>query len=746
MTRIGLLLAALLASASPVLAQPVPFDMTPESELVIAPPAPASQPDVPDVPAPVVVAPQRSEHFILPGAVRLTGEQSRAASVIYLTQAQADAPARLNLSYINALVVAPEISALTIRINNSEIVRRPLASSAVSGQIAVDIPSGLLRQGANTIELLATQRHRTDCTVNSTYELWTQIDSGTATLSFEGDNLGQVSQLADLAAIGVDAEGHTTIRLIAPSLGQPEATDAAVILAQQLALVLRVPDLRVEMATELSQEAAPGVLDVVLGTADQLPEGLAGYAVQAGSGAIAAIVPQSSGVNTLLVSGPDWQRIAQASDAILAAAPVSADRPRVDLPDALPMITGGETLSLADFGLSTVEFNGRRLTTSFQFLLPPDFYANNYGEAELVLDAAYAADVLPGSEIDIYTNAQIASATPLLRTDGGRLRDTAIRFPMTNLRPGRNVIEVIVNLNTQSDAVCSAGWTGQAPGRFVFSSSTQLRVPQFARAAALPDLELLTGSAWPYSDATEVPLVVGEGLDAAVSAMTLMARAASASDRVLPVNITSEAQLSPDQNAILVMPISEMSAPTKGRSGLTEGTAGTSGSADVLDQFAASGDHANPFIGFADRMLKGVGLSIDDLRVLPRQDSAYPVSSGSVVMAQSMQPEGGLWTVLSSSDSASMRAGMERMAVTEQWRQVGGRVSTLLPTNADVTSIETVSPVVVQTQPFSLQNARLVAANWFSGNILYFSAALALVAILLMLSTALVLTRSGRRQ
>src|SRR5690606_15413680 len=110
------------------------------------------------------------------------------------------------------------------------------------------------------------------------------------------------------------------------------------------------------------------------------------------------------------------------------------------------------------------------------------------------------------------------------------------------------------------------------------------------------------------------------------------------------------------------------------------------------------------------------GLTLEDLRVLPRAEAPHNVASGSVVMAQSAQPEGGLWTVLSGSDTASIRTGMERLAVTAQWRQIDGRVSSLLPSDTDVKTVAAVAPVVVQTQPFSLQNFRLVVANWFSGN------------------------------
>lgn len=749
MIKSRLLAATLLSTiVLPVWAQPAPFDMTPESGLRTAPPPPYSTPgNAQPIPAQPVVA-QRFEHYVLPsGDFRLTGEESRQANLVYLTKAQAEAPARLQLSYINAVVVAPEISQLAIRINGTELVRNAIASSSAPSMIAIDVPAGLLREGANRIEFSASQRHRTDCTVSSTYELWTEIDSGTALLSFEGRDVGQIRQLSDLAAIGVDADGATTIRLITPDLDDPEATHIAIELAQKLALALRVPNLHVERATNLSEAYAPGTLDVVLGPVAGLPGTLAQYGGQAGAGPIAALLTLPSQANTLLVSGPDWAGVAQATDAILAAAPISAERPRIDLPDAIPTLLGGQSLFLSDLGVPTTEFNGRRYTALFQFELPPDFYANLYGEAELVLDAAYSSDVLPGSEIDIFTNGQIASATPLLRTDGGLFRDTVIRLPMKNLRPGRNAIEVVVNLNARSDAVCSPGWTGEAPVRFVFSSSTQFRMPDYARAATLPDLQALTGSAWPYSEDPQVPLVLGRGTEPTMAAMTLLARAATASGKVLPVSVTAENQLQPDQNAIFVMPLAELSQLTTSRVHLAAGaTRSSTEEGAVLDQFRSGASQSNGVNNFADWALGRVGLSIDDLRLLPRYDAPYPVAANSVVLAQAMQPEGGLWTVLTGPDNANMLAGAQRLAVTAQWRQVGGRVSTLAVADTAVTAVETLEPQLVQTQPFSIWNLRLVAANWFSGNILIFTGVLAGAAILLMMATALVLGRAGRQK
>ena len=132
---------------------------------------------------------------------------------------------------------------------------------------------------------------------------------------------------------------------------------------------------------------------------------------------------------------------------------------------------------------------------------------------------------------------------------------------------------------------------------------------------------------------------------------------------------------------------------------------------------------------------------------MQRHDSAYlPEESNAVILAQAVQPEGGTWTYLTIPDEASFVSGVQRLAQTENWRAINGRVSTLGPSEPAVRSVKAVARTIVQTQPFSLANIRMVAANWLSTNVLEFTALLAAVAILLMAVTGLLLRSLGRHQ
>jgi hypothetical protein len=738
------LLAGLLLSVAmvPALAQPAPFDMTPESGLV--PPAP-----IPTVPVPVEVTPEPAPavhtRYLLPTpTVRLAGEESRHAIVFYLTQAEAESAARLSLNYLNAVMVAPEFSSLGFSINQTSVSRTPIAASSARSAVSVGIPAGLLRPGPNILEIHASQRHRTDCTIQSTYELWTDLTSDGLQLHFDSPEIAGISQLADLAAVGVGVDGHTRLRVLAGDLGDAQTMSAALRLIQQMAIALRVADPRIEIVDALSATAEPGVLDVVIGTAQSLPAELAEMSGAAASGPLVTMASLASGAPTLVLSGPDWASIARSGNDLVAAAPASSSRPRVDLGYPVPLMEGGSAIELAALGANTVEFNGRRFTTRFQFELPPDFYSYRYGNAELALDAAYSSDVQPGSEIDIYTNGQIASATPLLQTDGGLLRNTIIRVPMTNLRPGRNEVDIAVNLNTTSDQACPVGWTGDAPTRFVFSGSSKLRLPEYARAAALPDLRLLTGAAWPYVLDEDVPIAVGQDTESETAALTLAARLATASGKITPLTVTSDTQLAADRNVLVVKPVASITGDILARTGLSDGRAGGIGrDASVLDQFASE-TIARPLPGALDWFLDRVGLQIDDLRVLPERDQAVGINN-SVVLAQARQSEGGIWTVLTAADGPRLVSGINQLVETRHWREINGRASTIAPTDETITATSAANPVLDVTS-FSLTNLRLVAANWFSANILMFTALITAACVLLMIATSLMLKQLGRRQ
>ena len=183
----------------PLQAQVPPFDMSPEKPAE-EPAPPPEQPTVPATPdlVPVLPAPKvetPAVRYIIPqDSLSFSGETGEKTWAVFITEDQAASAATLSLTYQNSLIVAPEWSTLTLAINNARIVNEPVQSSENRKTLTVDVPAGILKAGLNVFKMSTSLRHRTDCTVQSTYELWAEVDPSKTFLSFAGDAARKVQK------------------------------------------------------------------------------------------------------------------------------------------------------------------------------------------------------------------------------------------------------------------------------------------------------------------------------------------------------------------------------------------------------------------------------------------------------------------------------------------------------------------------------------------------------------------------
>ena len=166
----------------------------------------------------------------------------------------------------------PEASRLVARVNGERVAEVPIASSDRLKRINVTLRKGLLRPGQNTIGFDAVQRHRTDCSVASTYELWTRIDGAGTRLSFKnpGAHPFRLRSIDDLPAVGADESGVTTIVIVAPGASRAIAASSIFAVAQALALRGRYGQVVVQVADQLPDRIRPGTLTVGLGTSEEM--------------------------------------------------------------------------------------------------------------------------------------------------------------------------------------------------------------------------------------------------------------------------------------------------------------------------------------------------------------------------------------------------------------------------------------------------------------------------------------------
>ena len=88
---------------------------------------------------------------------------------------------------------------------------------------------------------------------------------------------------------------------------------------------------------------------------------------------------------------------------------------------------------------------------------------------------------------------------------------------------------------------------------------------------------------------------------------------------------------------------------------------------------------------------------------------------------------------------------MRALTQRREWAQVSGRLATYEKLNGNVVTLPVSRVTFFATQPFSLTNYRMIAANWLSANILSYSASLFAVCTLLGIATSALLGTIGRR-
>lgn len=415
-----------LAAAIPAAAQISPFDMSPERSTPSAAPAPQEptspptavpdplppavirpalpfEPTVPSIAAeppvrssPVETFAEPVRRYLLPfSELVLPGEYARRSWSVYLTPEQAAAKATLNLGYQNAIVVAPEISHLRLTINGTQLVDTPIASPDNPSGLAAEVPPGLVHAGMNDITVEAIQRHRTDCTTESTYELWTQIEPEKTYLSFEGSDVARWKRVDDIRAVGVNDSGATKFNFVVPAAEQVTATPVVVRLAQSLALMANMPNQSFTVSETALPPAGAGEANVIAGAASELAGILSALPPGSDTTPTVAVMDDPKLGPSLVVTGPTWQAVEAAVDDLgkQVDRPVGMQRSSLQTrlwrtPD-VPMLFGATQLRFADLGVNTLEFSGRRVRTEFAVGVPADFYATAYGEATILLDAAY---------------------------------------------------------------------------------------------------------------------------------------------------------------------------------------------------------------------------------------------------------------------------------------------------------------------------------------------------------------------
>lgn len=768
-------------------AAPVPFTLPEEGPRLIAP----EEPVAPVAPVPAEPPPERTasasdiDRFILPAAnLRFEGESGRRSWGIALTAAQAARATTLAVTHNSSIYVAPENSSMRISINDRLVLDQPLSAESDDKRATIALLPGTLKAGINVVTLEVVQRHRTDCTIESTYELWTDIESAGTGFVFDGGAGNGFVTVDDLRAVGTSPNGTTTLRVVLPGGDRMLAEADLLRLVQAVALLGNYRQQKVEIASTLLPETPPGTLQIAVGTTSEL-SALPGVPAEAATSAVVDFADGDAPSPMLVVSGPNRTAVIAA----IAQLAVGVERPPTAAPTVVnttpwllptvPILTGEQSITFADLAIPTEEFTGRRSHAEFHVALPGDFYAEAYGTATVYLDAAYTEKVRPGSHLDIYVNGFIAANTPLTSASGDIFRHLPISVALTHFRPGVNRVTIEAVLDTEADDICAPGASNDEPARFALFDSSEFSMPDFARIDRWPNLAALAGAGAPYGRSeTPVQIVLGR-VDANVyaAAATFLTRLAISSDGVIPTTI-GRTQALVDAPAIFIGALDQFAAPTLAEIGISEtarnswtgqssgelsstpfeidplssppATFGvTTGTKGVYDRW--QNELVNPsglrgtWFAFENWLEETFELSFSSLNVGSREEPDYsPPGRATAIIAQSPAASDRLWTMVAGPTEEALVEGVTELSIRQYWSILNGRASSFDDATG-VTDVPALSQRFIFGDGFSLQNMRLVAANWLSINIVGYAFALVLLCTILGICTAALLARLGRR-
>lgn len=468
---------------------------------------------------------------------RLAGEIGASEWPIYVTETQAKRALQFQLGYLSAVSIMPEASTLTLTINDRMIGETPIRAAQAVKTVAFDIPAGVLRPGFNSVRLSTNQRHRVDCSLEATYELWTQIDP-TQTGLVLGENDAGVDTLADLGALPPDEQGALPIRAVLPAKPRPFDVERMLRAAQLISILGRFEQPVVDAGPPAAGRYG---INLLVGTAAELAKEATVDGLAAVDSPRAMVFPATPGRRTtIVVTGATAAQVDEAMKQFLVATTPKGSPQGLRAAAAFPgfRMQGGERVKLRDLGLVSEEFTGRLFRTAFNIIMPPDFYAADYGRAQLRLAGGYAPGLSSKAQIVMSVNDRTAVSLNLLKAAGDVFEDNPLPLPLGFLRPGLNRIEIEAHVPTNDDAGCDPLSAIHAAKRFLFLNSTEIEMPAIARVGRMPDLAVTASGGFPFADA-ERPKLFMPTLDqkAIGAAATIVAHLAIAAGRPIDFEI-----------------------------------------------------------------------------------------------------------------------------------------------------------------------------------------------------------------
>lgn len=714
---------------------------------------------------------------------QVVGETGELRWPIFLTARDAAEATTMRVAYTSAIAVLPETSVLTLRVNGRIVGIDPIDAAQGLRRIAFTIPAGIVEPGFNEVALTIEQRHRVDCSIAASYELWTRFDPAETGLEMRAGG-STVATVADLPAVSPRPDGSVPMHVLLSGKTNPSHLGKLIGATQTVALRGRMGQPIVDFE---SADGDPSGIDLAVGSREALAKVPRLHGRLEGSGpGVLVLAAGGAGERPLIVfTGTTDADVEAAVGSLAAAAPtgtVSGLLAAATIPGR--PLGGGESVALHDLGLLPRDFAGRSYKRSATFTLPADMLPADYARGTFDLSGSYAAGLEHGAKIRIDVNGKNSGIVALPSAKGGTFDHDQLFLPLGLMRPGVNRLDVYAELPRPDDRTCAAA-TGT---RFHLSDRSQLTLPVLARVQRLPDLALATAGGLPYADGRARLVVPKPDRDSVGAALTLTARVAVATGRPVPFAFTTSLATRGEGSTLIVAPARSLDPAIMDRVGLEPGALETlwRGEAEGRSVDKAVGVAAGPRWWLDDpnaiaACKPSLASASDDVRAPagdlvegrgavrrspwtersrrwmaaargalnlnpPVPTAALVGARTTLVLAQGVDDAAGdVTTIVTAPNPALLRAGVTCLADPRVWGAVHGRLASIEGATGRVAASDAMRFTYRGGSTASLRNDRLVLAGWLSLNPLAFVAAALLLALALSGSTLLFVRGIGRR-
>ena len=689
----------------------------------------------------------------------LAGENARLDLPVYLDAAATTRPAELQLALESAISVMPEASTLVATVNRQTIGRIGLGNQGAA-PAAITIPPSVLRAGWNTLSLVASQRHRVDCSIDGTYELWTRIDPGHSGLKIAAPVTG-ADDLTAIAGLSPADNGTLPIRLrIVPKSDDDFA--AGLRLAGLAARITGTEAPLVDYAPEAGTGAG---LDIVYGRSAEI----AALGLEPPAAGGLRLVPAHDGHRATLIA---LANNLGGVDAALGRLEDAANR--VGPAPLRPVVVGHAptSLTLSGLGRPSEQFSGHLWSERLHVRLPADTLIADYGSVTLRLSAGYAPGLAADNTLSMFVGGHLAAAIPLGNDSGAMIDNRRIELPLSAFRPGDNEIEFVAHTASAADSACAPRDQITGAARFLILNNTAIDLPKTARALRLPDLGATIANG-------RTAAVAGNGVRLALAertagnlaaAATLYAKMAVLADRLPDLDARMTLAGTSPAGAIVVGALDELPAELRQLAGLdiglTRATAhnGNGSGDDLLTGSIASPDSAgqpaaDPLVeewrsrvgtphNRWSELLTLVDTTIDEVaRSLGLASTEAPPlpASASFVVSQGLDNSNEPVTLVAATDAATLNAGVTNLVTPQNWQLLAGSTLYLDSLSGKWQSRAPLRQTIVSTGPLDFGNLRMTTAAWFAMNTPIYAGLLALAGMLFGLMTYVTVRRHGHR-